>query len=193
MIGTSGPSISTMTLSTPRPRERRHQMLDGGDRGAGRIADDGAEVGRADGAVVGRDHRGRGRRRGRSAGRRCRYRLRPGAASSRPGAPEWTPTPVSSSRGPRASSACPDSRLIPIPRHAVVCSAARSSTRPCDSLPLRPAPTAWIAMRRPAWLDAPSRLLHDRNIAAADNAPNHAFLRFVTLDRSNSRDPVTIS
>ena len=55
MIGTSGPSISTRTLSTPRPGERRHQVLDRRDGAALAVADDGAEFGGGDGEVAGVD------------------------------------------------------------------------------------------------------------------------------------------
>jgi hypothetical protein len=55
MIGTSGPSISTRTLSIPEAREGGHQVLDRRHRPALAVADDGAEFGRGHREVAGVD------------------------------------------------------------------------------------------------------------------------------------------
>ena len=48
MTGTSGPSISISRIVDAEADERRQQMLDGRDEDAARIAEHGAELGRAD-------------------------------------------------------------------------------------------------------------------------------------------------
>ena len=55
ITGTSGPSISISRVVDAEAGERRQQMLDGGDGGAVRIAEHGAELGRADGMRARRD------------------------------------------------------------------------------------------------------------------------------------------
>ena len=53
MIGTSGPSISMMALSTPRPAERGEHVLGGRAERAGGVAEHGGEFGGGDGADIG--------------------------------------------------------------------------------------------------------------------------------------------
>ena len=96
-IGTSGPSISTSALSTPRPVKGGHQVLDGGDRGPAGVAEDGANsvaTTELEAAAISRSPSPSSQ----CAGRRCRYRLRQDGGEHETGSPEWTPTPDRSAR-----------------------------------------------------------------------------------------------